>query len=159
MAKKELPKKKAKVTKKAVKAKKVENEESSSEEEDESSSEEEDNSSEEDVAPQTNRMRTRSFDSTEAKKAATKTKKRKAESSSESEEESDEEDGVNPTKKAKLEVDENGNRLVTTFRICPSTMKALEERGIKSLFKIQTETFDHIYDGKDLIGRARTGLN
>lgn len=30
-------------------------------------------------------------------------------------------------------------------------------RGFKCLFPIQAQTYDHIYDGKDLIGRARTG--
>lgn len=31
------------------------------------------------------------------------------------------------------------------------------ERGFKCLFPIQAKTYDHIFDGKDLIGRARTG--
>lgn len=43
------------------------------------------------------------------------------------------------------------------FRLSPGSLKILTERGFKYLFPIQAQTFDHIYDGKDLIGRARTG--
>jgi ATP-dependent RNA helicase DDX21 len=47
--------------------------------------------------------------------------------------------------------------LVSNFRISQSTVDALEKRGIKSLFPIQAATFDAILDGKDMLGRARTG--
>ena len=33
----------------------------------------------------------------------------------------------------------------------------LISKGVKALFPIQAQTFDAVYDGNDLIGRARTG--
>ena len=36
-------------------------------------------------------------------------------------------------------------------------IQVLREKGIKSFFPVQYETFDHIYSGKDLIARDRTG--
>eukprot|EP00301_Raphidiophrys_heterophryoidea_P025916 c8811_g1_i1.p1 GENE.c8811_g1_i1~~c8811_g1_i1.p1 ORF type:complete len:813 (+),score=290.44 c8811_g1_i1:90-2441(+) len=46
---------------------------------------------------------------------------------------------------------------VSKFRVCQHTRKLLELRKIKTLFPIQSSTFDWIYDGKDVLGRARTG--
>ena len=46
---------------------------------------------------------------------------------------------------------------LSKFRIHKETRKLLKERGVKFLFPIQYMTFDHIYDGKDVIGQARTG--
>ena len=43
------------------------------------------------------------------------------------------------------------------YRIAPKTIEVLEKLGIKSLFPIQQETFDLIYDGKDIIGKDITG--
>lgn len=37
------------------------------------------------------------------------------------------------------------------------TRKLLRARGIKKLFPIQEQTFQPIYEGKDLIGQDRTG--
>ncbi|KAJ1469826.1 P-loop containing nucleoside triphosphate hydrolase protein [Baffinella frigidus] len=52
----------------------------------------------------------------------------------------------------------NANKtLVSHYRISSATAKALEKQGITSLFPIQVATFDHIYDGADLIARALTG--
>ena len=48
-------------------------------------------------------------------------------------------------------------RKLSKFRIRRETKKLLKERGVKYLFPIQYTTFDHIYDGKDVIGQARTG--
>lgn len=44
------------------------------------------------------------------------------------------------------------------FRLSQKTIKRLNARGITSLFEIQALTFDRIFEGKDLIGRARTGM-
>ena len=44
------------------------------------------------------------------------------------------------------------------FRLSPPTLDALSARGVKTLFPIQAATFDRIFDGKDLIARARTGM-
>ena len=46
---------------------------------------------------------------------------------------------------------------LSKFRIQKSTRKILKSRGVKFLFPIQYRTFDQVYDGKDLIGQARTG--
>lgn len=46
---------------------------------------------------------------------------------------------------------------VTRFRISEPLRARLKEKGISSLFPIQAMTFDTVYDGSDLVGRARTG--
>ena len=58
-------------------------------------------------------------------------------------------------KVGKTQVEIDGK--LKNFRICKKTRKALKERGIKYLFPIQAKTFDLIYEGKDVIGKARTG--
>jgi ATP-dependent RNA helicase DDX21 len=56
-------------------------------------------------------------------------------------------------------VDENGNQLITNFRpmVSDASIRNLAKAGITTLFDIQVATFQTIYDGKDMIGRARTG--
>jgi hypothetical protein len=49
-------------------------------------------------------------------------------------------------------------RALTSFRMCKETVAALKARGVAALFPIQERTFDALYDGADLIGRARTGM-
>lgn len=46
---------------------------------------------------------------------------------------------------------------IDSYRISDHTKSKLNEKGIKSLFPIQAATFDAIFDGKDVVGRARTG--
>ena len=46
---------------------------------------------------------------------------------------------------------------LSKFRIRKETRKILKEHGVKYLFPIQYMTFDPVYDGKDVIGQARTG--
>lgn len=36
-------------------------------------------------------------------------------------------------------------------------IQVLKDKGIKRFFPVQYETFEHIYKGKDLIARDRTG--
>jgi ATP-dependent RNA helicase DDX21 len=43
------------------------------------------------------------------------------------------------------------------FRISSATVQKLLQRGVTHLFPIQEASFDPIYDGKDVLGRARTG--
>jgi len=43
------------------------------------------------------------------------------------------------------------------YRIGPKSVEVLEKLGIKTLFPIQQETFDLIFDGKDIMGRDLTG--
>ena len=47
---------------------------------------------------------------------------------------------------------------LANFRLAPATLEALRAKGVSALFPIQAATFDLIYDGCDLIGRARTGM-
>lgn len=51
-----------------------------------------------------------------------------------------------------------GNKPLSAFRLSKDTIAALTKRGVLQLFPIQAQTFDPLYDGKDLIGRARTGM-
>jgi hypothetical protein len=46
---------------------------------------------------------------------------------------------------------------VSSYRISAETSQALANKNITSLFPIQIATFDLVYDGYDLIARARTG--
>jgi ATP-dependent RNA helicase DDX21 len=46
---------------------------------------------------------------------------------------------------------------LTNFRICEPLRQSLKSKGIKALFPIQASTFDIVFDGADLVGRARTG--
>jgi len=52
---------------------------------------------------------------------------------------------------------DDDSKPLKNFRIEPATIEVLEKNGIKSLFPIQWKCFDAVYEGKDLIGRARTG--
>ena len=47
---------------------------------------------------------------------------------------------------------------LSNFRLSAETLGALEQRGVTALFPIQAACFDLLFDGKDLIGRARTGM-
>ena len=49
-------------------------------------------------------------------------------------------------------------RALSSFRMSKETVAALVKRGVNALFPIQERTFDALYDGADLIGRARTGM-
>lgn len=51
---------------------------------------------------------------------------------------------------------ENPNA-VSNFRISDSLRLKLKDNGIESLFPIQAMTFNIVFDGSDLVGRARTG--
>ncbi|CAG8519777.1 15723_t:CDS:2 [Racocetra fulgida] len=46
---------------------------------------------------------------------------------------------------------------LSSYRITQTTADSLKKRGIESLFPIQAATFDYIYDGKDILARAKTG--
>ena len=51
------------------------------------------------------------------------------------------------------------HKLLTEFRLSDQTKASLNSRGIYRLFPIQSATFDFIFEGKDVIGRAvRTAL-
>ena len=46
---------------------------------------------------------------------------------------------------------------VSNFRVSEPLKLKLKAKGIVALFAIQALTFDGIFEGKDLVGRARTG--
>ncbi len=58
----------------------------------------------------------------------------------------------------------NGNTALASakplseFNLSPETVKVLNGRGINSLFEIQYRTLEPIMQGKDVLGRARTGM-
>lgn len=45
----------------------------------------------------------------------------------------------------------------SNFRISDVTVEKLKKRNVNYLFPIQYKTFDHVYNGEDVIGQARTG--
>ncbi|KAF7820851.1 DEAD-box ATP-dependent RNA helicase 7 [Senna tora] len=55
------------------------------------------------------------------------------------------------------EVDKQDPNAVSNFRISVQLAAKLKEKGIESLFPIQAMTFNTVFDGSDLVGRARTG--
>eukprot|EP00659_Diplonema_papillatum_P019266 gene19266-29675_t len=46
---------------------------------------------------------------------------------------------------------------VSEFALSQEIVDALEKKGIKELFPIQAQTWKHLTEGKDVVGRARTG--
>jgi ATP-dependent RNA helicase DDX21 len=67
-------------------------------------------------------------------------------------------DKIEETEEAKaetLEAEKKGD--FKNFQITEASARNLKKKGINYLFPIQIETFEHIYAGKDLIGRDRTG--
>jgi ATP-dependent RNA helicase DDX21 len=46
---------------------------------------------------------------------------------------------------------------VSNFNICKVLRDKLKSKGIESLFPIQAQTFDAVFTGNDMVGRARTG--
>ena len=53
-------------------------------------------------------------------------------------------------------IKEDNPNAVSNFRVSEPLRNALKAKGIEALFPIQARTFDSIYDGLDLIGKAKT---
>ncbi|KAG2210888.1 hypothetical protein INT47_000042 [Mucor saturninus] len=71
-------------------------------------------------------------------------------------------EAANKKRKIIEEIDMTGkdipeNLRLANFRISQGTIDNLEAKGIKSLFEIQAATFDLIFNGNDVLARARTG--
>ncbi|XP_062864324.1 nucleolar RNA helicase 2 isoform X2 [Trichomycterus rosablanca] len=64
---------------------------------------------------------------------------------------------VNGTDEQTEETPEQKEGAFSNFRISNETIKLLQERGATYLFDIQVKTFNSVYDGKDVVGQARTG--
>jgi ATP-dependent RNA helicase DDX21 len=92
-----------------------------------------------------------STSSEEPAPAAKKDKKAVKERASPSSEEGD--SGVT----ASSDEDPADPNALTNFRISEPLRQSLKSKGIKALFPIQASTFDLVFDGCDLVGRARTG--
>ncbi|XP_041920943.1 nucleolar RNA helicase 2 [Alosa sapidissima] len=56
-----------------------------------------------------------------------------------------------------METPEQKEGAFKNFRISQNTINLLKARGVTYLFDIQAKTFNHVYDGKDVIAQARTG--
>ncbi|KAK0148635.1 Nucleolar RNA helicase 2 [Merluccius polli] len=56
-----------------------------------------------------------------------------------------------------LKTPEQREGAFSNFKICQDTIDRLKARGISYLFDIQIKTFNPVYNGKDVIGQARTG--
>ena len=62
-----------------------------------------------------------------------------------------------PTKKKYGEAEGANKENFTKYRISPKTVEILKLKGIQYLFPIQEATFDHVYEGRDVVGRDLTG--
>lgn len=85
-----------------------------------------------------------------------KSKKRKAD------DESPHSEHASKTPKIEHSESEDGSEVinpyaVSNFRISDALRKRLKSKGIEALFPIQALTFNAIFEGNDLVGRARTG--
>jgi ATP-dependent RNA helicase DDX21 len=49
------------------------------------------------------------------------------------------------------------NPPLSAFRVPANIIQNLNQKNITNLFPIQAATFNHIFDGEDVVGRARTG--
>ncbi|XP_056134580.1 nucleolar RNA helicase 2 [Lampris incognitus] len=56
-----------------------------------------------------------------------------------------------------VETPEQKEGAFSNFNISQVTIDRLKARGVSYLFDIQVKTFNPVYDGKDVIGQARTG--
>eukprot|EP00322_Chrysochromulina_rotalis_P013352 CAMPEP_0115882808 /NCGR_PEP_ID=MMETSP0287-20121206/29205_1 /TAXON_ID=412157 /ORGANISM="Chrysochromulina rotalis, Strain UIO044" /LENGTH=759 /DNA_ID=CAMNT_0003338917 /DNA_START=1 /DNA_END=2284 /DNA_ORIENTATION=- len=69
-----------------------------------------------------------------------------------------EEAGTNVTAELDDDAREDARLALSNFALSDETLSALAQRGVGALFPIQAACFDLLVAGKDLIGRARTGM-
>ncbi|KAG9335830.1 hypothetical protein JZ751_003584 [Albula glossodonta] len=67
------------------------------------------------------------------------------------------EDPTSDSEKETEETLEQKEGAFSNFRISKETIRHLQARGVTYLFDIQAKTFNSVYDGKDVVGQARTG--
>lgn len=77
----------------------------------------------------------------------------------------DEDQGFEMENSLESDVKENGvekeipeNLRLSTYRLSQTTIDLLKKREIEALFPIQAATFDMIYDGKDVLARAKASM-
>nr|XP_002130533.1 nucleolar RNA helicase 2 [Ciona intestinalis] len=81
-------------------------------------------------------------------------KKRKTSKKGKSEPDVKAEDGTN------VDIDDQSPEALgdfNNFRITEQTKVLLKKKGVAYLFPIQIQSFNHVYDGKDVVAQARTG--
>ncbi|XP_077376120.1 nucleolar RNA helicase 2 [Festucalex cinctus] len=66
-------------------------------------------------------------------------------------------DSTSESEKETEETPEQKEGAFSNFRISQGTIQKLKARGVSYLFDIQVQTFDHVYDGHDVLAQARTG--
>ncbi|XP_077420455.1 nucleolar RNA helicase 2 isoform X2 [Vanacampus margaritifer] len=66
-------------------------------------------------------------------------------------------DSTSESEKETEETPEQKEGAFSNFRISQGTIQKLKARGVAYLFDIQSQTFDHVYDGHDVLAQARTG--
>ncbi|KAF4071502.1 hypothetical protein AMELA_G00274100 [Ameiurus melas] len=66
-------------------------------------------------------------------------------------------DDSNNESEKDVETPEQREGAFSNFKISQDTIKLLQARGVTHLFDIQVKTFNSVYDGKDVVGQARTG--
>lgn len=119
-------------------------------------------------AATTSRMRTRSFDAAEKQDSSNKNQQESSSTVKPQKRGREEDREATPKRMRTRSMDKQEesasaaqsktNSQLSDFRISSTTVAALQKRNITSLFPIQALTFDSIFDGRDLIGRARTGM-
>nr|XP_046240621.1 nucleolar RNA helicase 2 [Scatophagus argus] len=67
------------------------------------------------------------------------------------------EESASDSEKETEETREQKEGAFSNFRISQVTIDKLKARGVSYLFDIQVKTFNHVYDGEDVIAQARTG--
>ncbi|XP_040892451.1 nucleolar RNA helicase 2 [Toxotes jaculatrix] len=67
------------------------------------------------------------------------------------------EESASDCEKEMEETPEQKEGAFSNFRISQVTIGKLKARGVSYLFDIQVKTFNHVYDGEDVIAQARTG--
>lgn len=66
-------------------------------------------------------------------------------------------DSASDGEKEPEETPEQREGAFSNFRISQVTIEKLKARGVSYLFDIQVKTFNHVYDGEDVLAQARTG--
>jgi superfamily II DNA/RNA helicase len=51
----------------------------------------------------------------------------------------------------------HGSEVLTDYPFQPRILEALAKKGVTKLFPIQVASFPHVYGGRDIVAKARTG--
>jgi DEAD/DEAH box helicase len=56
-----------------------------------------------------------------------------------------------------IKIDPDNKTPVAEMKFSPATRRVLEEKGFTELTPVQSQTFDYVFDGVDIVARSRTG--